>query len=155
RGGGAAPLEMPQDGDTHIGMAHPAQLGGYHFTNTSQSGHTAQVALSLVNGLATEWHAALCHDHQAKLRPAVVALPDLVGDYVQRVRDLWEEDHIGPTRHAGRSCRILRAARGSSLFCGRGARPMPSLAHTRKTGDRAVLHVYPRVWALKHSRSSG
>lgn len=32
---------------------------------------------------------------------------------------------------------------------------MPSLTQTLNTGYRAVLHVYPKVWQTKHSRSSG
>ena len=110
---------MPQDGDTHVGMTHSPQLGVYHFPDPAQPGHTAQVTLRLVDGLTAERHAAFRHAHQAELCTAVVALPELIGDHVQVIRDLREEDDIGAARTP--AARVIQPA----------CRPMSSMTSTR------------------------
>src|SRR5215467_7259834 len=85
---GAAPLEMSQDGDAHVGVTYPPQLGGHHFPDPSQPGHATKLAFGLVDGFTTMWHTALSHNYQAKLRSALVALLDLVSDDVQVIGHL-------------------------------------------------------------------
>src|SRR5262245_18348089 len=93
---------MPQDGDAHVGVTHLAQLGRHYFTDPSQPGHPAQVALGSVDRFAAKWQTAFGHDHYAKLCAALVALPDFVSDHVEVVRDLGVQDDIGAAGHAGR-----------------------------------------------------
>ena len=96
---------MPQDGDAHIGMTHPAQLGGYHFPDPSQPGHAAQVTLRHIGSLTAERQTAFSHHNNTKLRTVLVALPDLISNDVEVVRDLRDEDDVGtqPRRLPGRS----------------------------------------------------